>query len=171
MISPNAAASELQPGGFSSGDTDDRNQRLIFSAGGRLCAVPISQVVETMRALPLQAVAEAPHFVRGLSVIRGEPVAVIDVALLIGDTPTEANRFITIRTGKRIVAVAAEAVVRIFTPAGDLMRQMPPVLAEAGSDAVAAIGTLDAELLFFLSGVQLVPDELLDSLLADGARS
>lgn len=171
MILSSATASGPIPGGISSGDSNDRQQRLIFSAGGRLCAVPISQVVETMRALPLKAVADAPPFVRGLSVIRGEPVVVIDVALLIGDRPSEAARFITVRTGKRIVAIAADVVARIFTPADDDARQMPPVLGEAASDAIAAVGRLDAELLFFLSGVQLVPEELIDGLLQQGAQS
>jgi hypothetical protein len=42
--------------------------------------------------------------------------------------------------------------------------QLPPLLRDAAIDVVAAIGILDAEVLFFLRASRLVPEDLLGRL-------
>jgi chemotaxis signal transduction protein len=46
-------------------------------------AIPIEQVIEVMRPLPVETISGIPSFVSGLSVIRGSPVPVIDTGLLL----------------------------------------------------------------------------------------
>ena len=57
-------------------DALDRSPALLVRAGGRLCAVPLPQVVEVVRALPIDAIPGAPAFVRGLTIVRGRAVPV-----------------------------------------------------------------------------------------------
>ena len=140
---------------------DDRNAdlSLICRVQARLCALPLTHVVETMRALQVEAVAGAPHFVRGLAVIRGVPVPVVDAARLLGAQDAPADRFVTITAGERRVALAVDSVLGVrAVPAGSL-HQLPPLLHEAGADVVAAIGLLDAELLLVLHSTCLLPDD------------
>jgi chemotaxis signal transduction protein len=40
--------------------------------GGRFSGLPLEHVVEVMRPLPLEQVAEAREFVRGMSIVRGK---------------------------------------------------------------------------------------------------
>jgi hypothetical protein len=47
--------------------------------------------------------------------------------------------------------------------------QLPPLLRDAARDTITSIGTLDAELLFFLRAARIIPDDVLEHLDAGGA--
>jgi len=142
---------------------------LVCRVQARLCALPLGHVIETMRPLPTAAIAGAPHFVRGLAVIRGAPVPVLDVASLLGETDASPGRFVTLTVGVRHVALAVGSVLGVrLIPPGSL-RELPPLLHEAGSEVVASIGLLDAELLLVLQSSRLLAAdawEVLDTLRA-----
>jgi purine-binding chemotaxis protein CheW len=139
----------------------DRNAELslICRVQARLCALPLAHVVETMRALPVEAVAGAPHFVRGLAVIRGAPVPVVDTASLLGAPAAAADRFVTVVAGDRQVALAVDSVLGVRTISAGSLHELPPLLHDAGADVVAAIGLLDAELLLVLNSSRVLPDD------------
>jgi chemotaxis signal transduction protein len=82
----------------------------------------------------------------------------------------QCKRLVTVRTGERTIALAAADVLGVQTIAVDDLKDLPPLLHEVGNDAIAAIGTADAELLFFLRAARLVPSGLLDQLFADEAQ-
>jgi len=153
------------------GQIGARHYRLLCRAGTHLCAVPLDNVIEIMRVLPIKAVSGAPRYVRGLCIIRGAPVPVVDAGLLVGDHAASPERLITIRTGSRTIALAVEAVLGISAVAAETLSQLPPLLRDAATETIAAIGTLDAELLFFLRTAEIIPPNLLDALDAEGARS
>ena len=133
---------------------------LVCRARTRLCALPLVHVVETMRPLPITPLAGAPPFVRGLSVIRGVPVPVVDLgALLSGSEPASPMRFVTLRLEDRCVALAVEGVLGIQELPGTL-RSLPPLLAEASAEALSSVGTLDAELLLVLETARLMVDPI-----------
>src|SRR6266849_4652749 len=135
------------------------NLTLAIRIGARICAVPISDVVEIMRPLPIEAWSGAPDGVRGLSVIRGTPVPVVDLGRLLGASSTcLSTRFVAIRVGERRVALAVDAVlgIREFAPA--LRTQMPPLLLDACAELVEAVGALDAELFTVLKACSVVPE-------------
>ena len=161
----NAAARE------GAGEEGSRQHRLVCRAGAQLCAVPLEHVVEVMRALPIKPVSGAPRYVCGLCIIRGAPVPIVDTGLLVGDRATACERLITVKTGSRTIGLAAEAVLGIWAIGADRLDQLPPLLRDAATETIAAIGTLDAELLFFLRTARIVPEDLFDRLVAEGARS
>lgn len=152
------------------GAEDSRQYRLVCRAGAQLCAVPLEHVVEVMRVLPIKPVSGGPPYVCGLCIIRGAPVLVIDTGLLVGDRATAFERLITVKTGSRTIALAAEAVLGIWAIGAEKLNQLPPLLRDAATETIAAIGTLDAELLFFLRTARIVPEDLLDRLVAEGAQ-
>jgi purine-binding chemotaxis protein CheW len=157
----------------SSGDeaASARTSWLLCRAGSHLCAIPLAYVIEVMRQLSIETVAGAPPFVLGLSVVRGAVVPVIDAGLLLGEAATAARRLVAIRSGSRTVMLAVDLVLGVRTFADDVRNALPPLLRNAAGETIAAIGTLDAELLFFLRTSLSVPDELLDRLTAAGARA
>ncbi|HVV85259.1 MAG TPA: chemotaxis protein CheW [Kofleriaceae bacterium] len=129
---------------------------LVFRAAGRLCALPLEHVVETMRPLPVEPVAGAPAAVLGAAMVRGEPTPVVDVAMLIDEAAGARRRFVSARAGRRRVALAVEEVVGVRAlPAA---RELPPLFAEGG-DRLAAIARLDGELLRVLNAARLLPDD------------
>jgi purine-binding chemotaxis protein CheW len=152
-------------------DAAGRASWLICRAGTHLCAMPLERVVEIMRLLPIEAVSGAPRYVRGMCIIRGSPVPVVDTGLLLCDQAIRSERLVTIRAGSRIIAFAAETVLGIREIGAEASKGLPPLLRDAATETIAAIGTLDAELLFFLRTARIVPEELFDRLDADGAAS
>lgn len=132
---------------------------LLCRTGSHRFAISIEHVVENMRMLPIETVADVPSLVRGLCIIRGEPVAVIDTAVLFGDQSTPINRLITVRTGQRIIALATESVLGIRSIAPRDLRQLPPIFRDA--DSISSVVAQDEELVFFLRSARIVPDELL----------
>lgn len=115
---------------------------LIFRAGTMLCALPLGDIVEIMRPLPIQPLAGSPHYVRGVSVVRGVAEPVLDLGRLLGDFDTAAERFITTKAGG-VLAIGAVLGVRDVRPEDG--REAPSV-----GGVVAAVGVLDAQPLMFL---------------------
>jgi purine-binding chemotaxis protein CheW len=141
---------------------DDSNLALLLvcRVEALLCALPLEHVVEALRALPIVPVADAPPFVLGLAVIRGEPLPVVDVGRLLSADGAQAERFVIVNAGGRRVALAVDHVAGVRTVAPESLTALPPLMHTTASDVIAAIGLLDAELLLVLQSTRLVPDEV-----------
>jgi purine-binding chemotaxis protein CheW len=144
---------------------------LLCRAGEHRCALPIEHVIEIMRSLPVEPIAGAPHYVPGVSVIRGEAVPVLDIGLLLGNQPMVTGRLVTIRAETRTIALAVQSVSGIFALDAEASGRLPPLLRDAASEAVAGIGTRDGKLMLFLHAARLVPEDVLPLPNAEEAAS
>ena len=130
-----------------------------------LCAMPLSHIAETMRPMPITALAGVLPFVLGMAVIRGSAIPVVDVgALLLSDQPAAPTRFVTLKMHHRQVALAVEEVVGIRAIAAPDLQDLPPLLRSAGAELVSAVGLLDSELLLLLQTARIVPESVWQSL-------
>jgi purine-binding chemotaxis protein CheW len=145
------------------GDLPDRDvlSALVCRVGSRWLAIPLRDVGETMRALPVSPVAGAPPFVRGLTILRGEGVPVLDAGVLLGGQPCTAERFVSLRAGGRWAALAVDEVKGIRALGG--LGELPPLLRESPSSA-QQLGILDAQLLLLLQAARLVPESVWSAL-------
>jgi purine-binding chemotaxis protein CheW len=139
----------------------NRAMWLICRVSTRVCALPLDAVVETMRPLVVEPVAGAPGFVSGLSIVRGEPIPVVDAARLLGTEVASPSRLVTLRAGTRRFALAVDAVLGVRALDPGSLAVLPPLLDELG-DVVTAIGTLDAQLLLVLRASRLVPESVFE---------
>ena len=140
---------------------------LICRSMQRLCALPLEHVLETMRALPLEALPDMPHFMLGMSIIRGEAVPVVHLAKLFGsaaEAVAPPARYVTLKLDQRRVALAVDAVIGVRTLAPESLAAIPPLLSEMDRTAMAAIGMLDAELLLVLRETHLIPERVWDAI-------
>lgn len=132
---------------------------LLVRAGARLCALPVACVVETMRPLPASPLAGAPPFVRGVAIVRGEPVPVVDLAAFVGGAGASerATRWVTVRAGRRDAALAVAAVVGVaeLDPRGG---RSEPLVGDACAGAIASLRARDDDLLVVLDAARIVPD-------------
>jgi purine-binding chemotaxis protein CheW len=132
---------------------------LVVRAGARLCALAVAHVVETLRPLPVTPLRGVPACVRGVAVVRGQAVPVVDLAALLDGGPGRAaTRWVLLRCGTRTAALAVEAVVGVRS-LDEAIAAVAPLLAEAGGGAVEKLGSLDGELLVVLRAARLVPEE------------
>jgi len=139
---------------------DSADLFLVCRIKSRLCALPIARVKETMRPLPVQPLAPAPGFLRGVAIIRGEPVPVLDIPWIAttGDFPP--TRFVTIDAAGRSVALPVDSVVGVRAIPNSSLMNLPPLMQDVTTGAIAAIGTLDAELLLLLQSARVVPEDV-----------
>ena len=108
----------------------------------------------------------------GVSVIRGQVVPVLDLASLTGAGSTfSAARYITLELERRQVALAVDEVIGVRSLAAAALDGVPPLLDGADALALAALTTLDAELLLVLQTGVLVPDALWPLLAAQDAAA
>ena len=140
-------------------------QCLICRVEGRLCALPLHHVCEVMRPLPVDDVDGAPPFVSGLSVVRGEPVVVVDAARLIAAGPALAGRFVLLRLEQRSVVLAVTEVLGTRAIPLDQLAQVPPLLAESQGGR-HSLAQLDGELLELLDSARIIDA----AASADGSR-
>src|SRR5208283_2086181 len=110
---------------------------------------------------PTESVPGMPPFLRGLAVIRGEPVPVMDLGTLFdGPNSTSSRRFVLLRIDQRLVALSVEAVLGVFRLERSLPQALPPLLQDSNTDLIAAVGVRDQQLLLVLQAARLVPDEV-----------
>jgi purine-binding chemotaxis protein CheW len=111
-----------------------------------------------MRPLPLEALKEMPSFVEGLSIVRGAPVPVVDLARLMGhESKARRTRFVVVRVHQRYVALAVDRVIGVGAiPLG--ATALPSLLGEANAELIAAVGSLDARLLVVLKSGLILPE-------------
>jgi purine-binding chemotaxis protein CheW len=153
---------------WSGGDPVDSSIRRIAQLTCRvdrhLHAIPIEHVIEIMRVLPIETIAAAPDYVRGLCIIRGVPVPVVDVGVLISKRPASAGRLVVVKTGNRMVALQVDEVVGVTAYGAAIFNDLPPLLRDVAAETLAGIGTLDSELLLILRLTRIVPEELSTSI-------
>ena len=129
---------------------------LIVQVQAGSCALPLMHVTETMRPLPIESIACALPFVRGISIIRGAPTPVVDLGVLLGTSDGAPGRFVTLRLGGRQVALSVNAVEGIRALDALTLQRLPPLLHGVSQEIIEAIGTLDEQMLIVLrSGWQL----------------
>jgi purine-binding chemotaxis protein CheW len=135
---------------------------IICGVGRSLCSLPLASVVETFRPLPVEAMAGAPAFVLGLAIVRGVPMPVVDLARLVNGERGHPHRFLVVKTDERHVALAVDSVVGIRAVVESRMQSLPPLLRDADTALVRAIGTLDSALFMVLQASRIVPQGFLD---------
>lgn len=136
---------------------------LLCRVRSNLCALPIEQVLEVMRPLPIIPVAQAPHAVLGLCVLRGLVVPVVDLARCLSDQAGEPTRFVAVRVGERRLALAVDAVCGTIVLDSERVAEVPPLLARTSS-ALHAVTALDSSLLMLLQASRVLPDAVLSEL-------
>src|SRR5205809_3697026 len=123
---------------------------LIVAVQSGACALPLTRVIETMRPQPVEPIACALAFVRGISIIRGVPTPVIDLGVLLGTSKGAPGRFVSLRLGDRQVALSVISVMGVREFDALTIQKLPPLLEGASEDNIGAIGTLDEQMLIVL---------------------
>jgi purine-binding chemotaxis protein CheW len=148
-----------------SGGARGAGRLLICRVGAKVCGLPLERVLETLRPLPVEPLAQMPEFVRGLTLLRGRPTPVVDARRLLGsDSRPAPGRYVALdlgeQPGARIVALAVDAVIGVRQVDAALFGELPGLLRESNRELVGALGALDSELLLVLEHARLLPDAL-----------
>lgn len=129
---------------------------LFFRVGERVCSLPLTQVLEVMRALPVDPITDVPG-VRGLAVIRGVATPVVAPGALLGDADPAFTRLILVRAGRGAAALAVDSILGVF--ALDHAEDLPRLAAGAAGGRLEAIAVRDADFLYVLNSARMIPEE------------
>ena len=143
---------------------------LVVSSAGRVWALPLACLRETMRPLPLEPIQGAAECVLGLSMIRGNAVPVVDLALLLGGESGPHARYVSLKTGDREVALAVSGVLGILDLAPSSLAELPLLCRSARSEQIETLARKDEQLLLVLNTARLLPDRLWQELGAEKAE-
>lgn len=139
---------------------EPKSSYLVAQVGAKRVAVPLRDVIEVMRPLPIASLAGAPPSVLGAAVVRGAAVPVLDAGALLGEPGARTcTRFVSLRVGPRSASLAVDAVLGVRAVDDDELSAMPPLLRDTCSGAAGAVGALDEALLVVLQAARVVPEE------------
>jgi purine-binding chemotaxis protein CheW len=141
---------------------------LLCRVSTHLCALPLECVVETLRPLPVEFMGGAPEFVSGVSIVRGVPLPVVDTGSLLGGAGSPHMRFVIVKAGKHLVALAVDEVLGLRAIPANSLHELPPLLGDARADLVATLGAIDAQLLLVLRTARVVPESFWAALDLEG---
>ncbi len=134
--------------------------------GDLACAVPIADVIETMRRLPISALSGTPAYVAGVCIVRGEPLPVVDLAALLkpGENASPRAWLVTVRVGHRAAVIGVDRFVGVRSFAKSMFSELPPLLQSADAQPLLSLGRLDHDLLVVLEASRVVPAELFEQM-------
>lgn len=92
-----------------------------FSLDDRMLALPLEAVVRAFFSVEVTPLPAAPAIVAGVINYHGTIVPVVDLRVRFGESRQEidpADRFILIRTPKRVLALVASGVTGVLAPVG-----------------------------------------------------
>jgi|SRR3954469_1153792 purine-binding chemotaxis protein CheW len=146
-----------------SGGSTGVRRLLACRVGTKICGLPLDRVIETMRPLPAEPLAQMASFVSGVALIRGRPTPVVDARKLLGsDAEEPPTRYVTLgvseAVAQRVAALAVDGVLGVRDVAVETLDSLQGLLGEEHSEVVAALGTLDTALLLVLEGARLLPE-------------
>lgn len=135
---------------------------LLAQAGSHLCAIPVADVVETMRPLPVERLPGMPAELLGLSFVRGAAVPVVDLARVLaeGGDAHAISRYVLVRGRDRRFALAVAAVPGIDALDDAELDAGAALAAEIAAPCVAAITRRGARSLVVLDVARLLPGRL-----------
>ena len=127
---------------------------LLIRAATTLVGIPVDVVHEVMRMPELRPLPSEIPATLGMAMIRASAVTVLDLRRLLGfDDTVPPSRLISVRIGKRQVALALDDVVGIAR-LDDTDATAQPLAA----DAVSQLTVLDRELVLVLETLRTVPE-------------
>lgn len=121
---------------------------LIIRTGALRCALPISVVREVMRPLRIKAAGGLLPGVLGAAIVRGNPLPVISLGVLLRQPEEPLARFVVVRTPGRDCVLACASIESI-TGLDDSEWQRLPTLLES-IEAAQQIAVTDRDLVVTL---------------------
>ena len=127
-----------------------------MQAGALRCALPLLQVREVMRPLPVKAASGLAPGVLGATVVRGVPLPVISLTRLLHQPEEQPRRFVVLRTPGRDCVLAVDAIHSIDRMPAETWQQLPNLLRRV--ESAEQISTEDQDLIVSLSMARILAE-------------
>jgi len=145
-------------------DKPNEYQLVAFTVGDQEFGMDINQVREIIRLVQITHLPKAPDFIEGAVNLRGQVLAVIDLAKRIGLRSKErgqTTRIIVVEVGKKTVGMIVDSVSEVLRLSSSCMEEVPSLVnTEVPEHYIRGIVKLKDRLLVFLDlNMIITPDE------------
>ena len=126
--------------------TDGTTKLVCFFLHGQEYAADITDIKETMLVRPITPVFLTPAWIAGIINVRGDVVAVIDLAQLLSLPPislTDDSRIVIARCDGKIAGVMADRMAELRTIDLDELQPPPPTLAAESAALLRGVATVE----------------------------
>ena len=142
-------------------------QLVIFKIGKEEFGVPISEVREIVRLIPITPVPRAPDFVEGVVNLRGQILAIIDLAKRLKLTPSprsDKSRIIVVELEGNIIGMIVDEVVEVLRLSSENIDKAPELITtEIHEEYLKGVGKLGERLLILIDLARVFsPEEVED---------
>ncbi len=138
-------------------------QLVIFKIGNEEFGVPINQVREIVRLIQITPIPRAPSFIEGVVNLRGQVLAVIDLAkkLNLKSNPrSEKTRIIVVEVDNNTVGMIVDEVTEVLKLPSENVKETPEVIAtQIKQEYLKGIGKLDDRLLILIDLAKVLSPE------------
>ncbi len=138
-------------------------QLVVFKIGKEEFGVPINQVREIVRWVPVTPVPRVPDFIEGVVNLRGQILAVIDLAkrLTLGSNPrSDRTRIIVVEVEGNTVGMIVDEVTEVLRIASENIDQTPELITtEVQQKYLKGVGKLGERLLILIDLAQVLSSE------------
>jgi purine-binding chemotaxis protein CheW len=140
---------------------------LTFSLDNVFYGVDVNQVREVKNFEGAIPVPYAPHYVKGVTNLRGEVIPVIDLRKRIGlsdKKEKEDTSIMMIVQGKHPIGVTVDSVIEVLTLQKEDIEASPESLISDHSDGVIGIAKHNKDLIVLLDIIKILANDNLDSM-------
>jgi purine-binding chemotaxis protein CheW len=129
-------------------------QLVVFKIGDEEFGVDIAQVREIVRLIEITYMPKAPAFIEGVVNLRGQIVAIIDLAKRLGISSHprgETTRIIVIEIGENTVGMIVDSVSEVLRLPSENIEDVPGIIeTEVPEHYIRGVGKLKDRLLVLL---------------------
>lgn len=152
----------------------EMHQLIVFKIGKEEFGVPIQQVKEIIRLTPITAVPRSPVFIEGVINLRGQIVAVVDLARRLQLKPQprcDNTRIIVLEIETNTVGVIVDEVSEVLRFSSDAIEKAPElIVTELQQKYIKGVGKLGERLIILVDLVKIFTQKEVEDLRAHSAE-
>lgn len=138
---------------------------VVFAIGDEEFGVEITQVKEIVRLMEITYLPKAPAFIEGVINLRGQVIAVVNLAKRLGISAkpkSDAVRIIILEVQENNVGMVVDSVSEVLKLGADQVQEVPQIIeTEVPQHYIYAVGKLKDRLLVLLDlNRVLTPEEI-----------
>ena len=143
-------------------------QFVIFKIGEEEFAAPIKQIREIIRLPHITTMPKAPSFIEGVINLRGQVIAVVDLAKRFELAPKEKddkNRIIVVEMGDDLIGMIVDSVTEVLRISQEDIDMTPSLIeSKIEADFIEGLGKQDGRLFILLDLDKILTVEEVDQL-------
>ena len=138
-------------------------QLVIFRLGGEEFGLEVGQVKEIIRMQNITPMPKAPDFIEGVINLRGQIVAVMDLANKFGlgvREKTEKSRIVVVEVDENIVGMIVDEVPEVLRISEDRVEPAPDMIeSQVKNEFITGVGKFEDRLIIILDANKILDQE------------